>query len=133
MSKIEAIDGQKTILVIDDDPIVLESLKFRLEAWNHKTLAALSLEQAQSLLNQNDDHTDFIISDLRLGAHMDGVQAIANLRAELKAEIPGVILTGDTSPDRLKYIESAGLSVLHKPVKADSLAAVLKKTFSKPH
>jgi DNA-binding NtrC family response regulator len=73
MSKVDAAEDQRTILFIDNDPIVLESLKFRLEAWNHKTLAALSLEQAQTLLNENNDHTDFILSDLRLGAHMDGV------------------------------------------------------------
>jgi len=40
MSETHSGEEQKTILVIDDDPIVLESLKFHLEAWNHKTLAA---------------------------------------------------------------------------------------------
>ena len=44
----------KTILIIDDNPIVLESVKLRLEAWNHETLAALSLEEAQELLNGDD-------------------------------------------------------------------------------
>lgn len=91
------------------------------------------MKQAQELLSQNDEHMDFFISDLRLGSDIDGVQAIANLRADLDAKILGVILTGDTSPERLKYIEKAGLTVLHKPVKANSLAAVLNETVSKTH
>ncbi|MBT3768037.1 MAG: PAS domain-containing protein [Rhodospirillaceae bacterium] len=120
----------KTILVIDDDPIVLESLKFRLEAWNHVALAALSLEEAQELLLQNDTHPDIIISDLRLSETMDGVQAIKVLRAGLKNDVTGIILTGDTSPDRLAYIEQDGLTVVHKPVHSDMLAALLNEPFS---
>ena len=119
----------KTILVFDDDPTVLESLKFRLKMLDHNTLAALSLEEAKDLLKQSKTQPDFIIFDLRLAEAMDGVQAIESLRTELKAPIPGVILTGDTSPDRLKYIENAGLPVLHKPVQANRLASILNETF----
>ncbi|MBT6219570.1 MAG: PAS domain S-box protein [Rhodospirillaceae bacterium] len=126
--KVPFEESSKTILVIDDDPTVLESLQLRLEAWNHKTIAANSLDHAQDLIDKNKTCPDVIISDLRLSEEMDGVQVIEKLRTAQKIRIPGIILTGDTSPDRLKYIEQAGLSVLHKPIKADSLAAILKET-----
>jgi CheY-like chemotaxis protein len=83
------------------------------------------------MLNKNADSLDIIISDLRLAGTLDGVQAIEKLQATLKNHVPGIILTGDTSPDRLKYIEEAGLSVIHKPVKSDSLAEILNETFRK--
>ncbi|MBT6363739.1 MAG: response regulator [Rhodospirillales bacterium] len=113
------------IMVIDDDSIVLESLKFRLEAWNHTTLAALSLEQARGLLSESNIQPDIIISDLRLSDTTDGVQAIEALRSQLRERVPGIILTGDTSAERLRYIENAGLPILHKPVNSDTLAEKL--------
>jgi CheY-like chemotaxis protein len=128
MVQIESVErNTKVILVIDDDPSVLESLKVRLEAWEYKALAALSLAQAQDLIDENETCPDIIISDLRLGESMDGVQAIETLRAAQKSQSPVIILTGDTSPDWLQYIENAGLSILHKPIKADNLAASLKE------
>ncbi|MBT3764709.1 MAG: response regulator [Rhodospirillales bacterium] len=123
--------SSKTVLFIDDDPIVLESIKVRLETWGCKTLAAITLEHALDLLEENEIEVDVIISDLRLATSIDGVQAIENLRIKLKNDVPGIILTGDTSPDRIKYIENAGLSILHKPINASSLAEILNEIFRK--
>jgi len=112
-------------MLIDNDPIVLESQKFRLESWGFKTLVAISFEDAQGLLNGRKVSPNIIISDLRLEGNIDGVQVIQTLQNDLNDQIRGIILTGDTSPDRLNSIEKAGFSVLHKPVKSDVLAEVL--------
>ena len=37
-----------------------------------------------------------------------------------------ILLTGDTSPERLAEAERSGCRLLHKPVNADTLGAVLK-------
>ena len=120
----------KTVLIIDDDPIVLESLTLRIEAWNHKALPAMSLEEAQEILREDDARPDVIISDLRLSDTMDGVKAIAELRETLNESFPGIILTGDTASARLEYIQNAGLKVLHKPIVAQTLAKVLDEAFA---
>ena len=120
----------KTVLIIDDDPIVLESLTLRIEAWNHKALPAMSLEEAQEILREDDARPDVIISDLRLSDTMDGVKAIAELRETLNESVPGIILTGDTASARLEYIQNAGLKVLHKPIVAQTLAKVLDEAFA---
>ena len=130
MSTVQKDMDSKTVLLIDDDPSVLESLKLRLESWEYNTLAANSFEEAQGLLRKNNVTPKIIISDLRLAGHMDGIQVIKTLQGESEHQIPGIILTGDTSPDRLKFIKEAGLSILHKPVKTERLAEVLKNTFN---
>ncbi|MBT3765804.1 MAG: response regulator [Rhodospirillaceae bacterium] len=124
----------KTIVFIEDDPIVFESLKLRLETWDYNTIAAPSLEEVQNLLKEDStQQPDLIISDLRLEGSVDGVQVIEKLRDDLEARVPGIILTGDTSPDRLKYIENAGLSVLHKPIQSDQLAAIIHSSLGSTH
>jgi two-component system, sensor histidine kinase len=120
----------KTILLIDDDLIVLESLKLRLETWGYTTVAASSYKDAQSYLNGSETTPNVIISDLRLAGKMDGVQVIQAMQNELNGQIPGIIITGDTSPDRLKFIEEEGLTVLHKPIKIDRLSEILTNYLS---
>ena len=49
---------------------------------------------------------------------MDAVEAI---REALDAVVPAIIISGDTSPERLKQVKKTGLLFLHKPVRADEL------------
>ncbi len=50
---------------------------------------------------------------------------IEALRAEFNEDIPAVLITGDTGPERIREIEASGLAVLHKPLQEDELRACL--------
>jgi hypothetical protein len=41
---------------------------------------------------------------------------IERLRNEYNDTIPGMLITGDTAPDRIKEAEASGYLLLHKPV-----------------
>ena len=76
------------------------------------------------LLADCPDRPVLIICDYRLRAHEDGIRAIERLRSEYNDdEIPGMLITGDTAPDRLREAEESGLSLLHKPVSNSRLRA----------
>ena len=53
----------------------------------------------------------------------NGSEAIERLRSEYNEEIPGMLITGDTAPDRLKEAQESGFLLLHKPVPNSRLRA----------
>ena len=56
----------ETILLVDDDPTVLASLRMLLEAMEYHVRAAESATSARSLVGGKDDLPDLIITDYRL-------------------------------------------------------------------
>ena len=62
-----------------------------------------------------------IVADYRLGQGKTGVEAIHRLRAELGVSVFGILLTGDTSPERLREAMSSGLVLLYKPIRLADL------------
>ena len=66
-----------------------------------------------------------IIADYRLRDGKTGVQAIARLREHFGADIPALIITGDTAPNRLIEADASGHTLMHKPVQPGKLRAYL--------
>ncbi len=55
---------------------------------------------------------DLIVSDYRLRGEENGIRLVARLREEFNAEIPALIVTGDTGPERLREALASGLHIL---------------------
>ena len=72
---------------------------------------------------------DVIISDYRLADDLSGVDAVAAVRESVDIAVPAIIVTGDTSPARLKEVADSGLELLHKPVSPDELNNVIQLLF----
>lgn len=112
------------ILVIDDDPIVLLATTMQLESLGYEVLAAENIEQALDRTRE-DGGVDLILTDFRLEDGQTGYDAIEAVRARLGAPIPGVLVTGDTAPQRLQEANLSGYQVLHKPVDLAQLEAAI--------
>jgi CheY-like chemotaxis protein len=52
---------------------------------------------------------------------------VGALRAEFNDDIPAVLVTGDTGPERIREIQASGLKVLHKPLQENELRSVLSR------
>jgi hypothetical protein len=59
---------------------------------------------------------DAIISNYRLRDDETGLDVIAKVRREFNVDIPALLITGDTSPDRINSVADADLTVLYKPI-----------------
>ena len=59
---------------------------------------------------------NLIISDYRLRHSTTGVEAIEMLKAKLALYVPAILITGDTSTERLLDASKSGYQLLHKPV-----------------
>lgn len=108
-----------SILVIDDDAAVRESIEILLTSWGCRCHAADGAEAAVTLASRM--RPDIIISDYRLRNHKTGIQAIQQVHEALGEAIPALIITGDTSPLRLHELMAAEIPVLHKPISAQQL------------
>lgn len=111
------------VLVIDDDDAVLAGMSDLLQLWGCSVDMANTIEQALVLVARQSP--DVLISDYRLRSERTGAQAIAEIRDLLGVQVPALIITGDTAPERLREALSSGVSLLHKPVAPDQLHKVM--------
>lgn len=90
----------KNILVIDDDRMVLLTLKRLLVKEGYKVSTALSGQEALKLIEQID--FDLVISDLKMPM-MNGIETLKKIREYLtqnkKDPVPEVIITGYAKED----------------------------------
>jgi two-component system, sensor histidine kinase len=129
--KVPNLIGGKLIVVIDDEESVRLGMQSLLESWGCKCVAATDSAEALRNLNGNGRTPDFIIADLRLRGDSTGIDAIRELRAELGNSIPAVLISGDTATEQLRKVSAAGLTMMHKPLKAVRLRALLNHEFAK--
>jgi signal transduction histidine kinase/ActR/RegA family two-component response regulator len=127
--KVPNLLGGKLILVIDDEASVRLGMQSLLESWGCKCVTAI--DAAEALEEIADRIPDFIIADLRLRGELTGIDAIRSLRARLGESIPAVLISGDTAAEQLRKVSAAGLTMMHKPLKAVRLRALLNHEFAK--
>ena len=113
------------ILVLDDEACVLEGTVRVLEEWGCRVRGARSIEEALAGLAVFGGPPNLIIADYRLGQSMTGSRAVERIQAELGAEVPAIIITGDTAPARLREAQASGHELLHKPFPPDRLRRIL--------
>ncbi len=109
-----------TVLVVEDDVIVREGLRLMLAERGHRVLAAASRAEALALLGECAV-PDVIVADYRLRDGETGTEVIREVRRRLGRTLPGILVTGDTAPERLAEGEAGNFRVLHKPVVAQEL------------
>jgi signal transduction histidine kinase/ActR/RegA family two-component response regulator len=119
------------VLVIDDEALVLQSMRHMLEGWGCEVMLAESARDALKIIALTDVTPQVILSDYRLRDDLNGVDAIAAIRESVEKKLPAVIITGDTSPQRLKDAKGSGFELLHKPVSPDQLHQTLIKLLFK--
>ncbi len=78
------------ILLVDDDPDILNILNIYLEKHGHQTFPSGDGQQALSLINQ--ESFDAIISDIAMPG-IDGIEFLKKVR-EKDLDVPAIIITG---------------------------------------
>lgn len=112
-----------SVLVVDDEVLVLKALEMSLQSLGASVLTARNLEGVSGALEQSARAPDAIIADYTLAQNERGTTAIALARSHgVKV---AVLLTGDTSPERMAEAQLSGYRLLHKPVDAERLTKLL--------
>jgi CheY-like chemotaxis protein len=114
--------NHKLVVVIEDDPLVLEATASLLRAWGCRVVAAESCGEAMKELATIGRRPDLIVCDYRLPQGPNGVDAIGIMRDAF--EIPALLISADVNSPRSEPTTN-GYSLLYKPVNADAFRAAL--------
>jgi CheY-like chemotaxis protein len=116
------------IVVIDDERDIRDALESLLTRWGAFVVTATSEHDALQKLEKEERLPDLLICDLRLAGAISGIDVIANLRRQLEFDLPAILVSGDTAPKRLEEARAANLQLVHKPLSAQKLRALLNQT-----
>lgn len=115
------ISPGSTVLVIEDDPLVLSGTGVLLDQWGCDSLLSESTEAALDQLDKTGKQPDLILADFRLAEDETGVDAIAKVRQKLGKQVPAIVLTGDTGVQSLRDVSASNCLLLHKPLEPRKL------------
>ena len=115
----------KKILVVEDEPGLVQLLKARLEAGHYEVVTAKDGQEALEMTRL--EKPDLIILDIML-PKIDGYQVAARLKddEDLK-DIPIVMLTARGLTQDIKTgMESGAVCYVQKPFKSEVLMAIIQ-------
>jgi DNA-binding NtrC family response regulator len=125
-----AAEGEETIVIVDDEEMVLTSLKAYLSLeTDYDVHTFSSAQEAIAFLRTHE--VDLVISDY-LMPEMDGITFLARAR-ELHPEAPRIILTGYADKENaIKGINEVGLyQYIEKPWDNDDLRLIIRNGLEK--
>jgi two-component system alkaline phosphatase synthesis response regulator PhoP len=114
----------KKILLVDDEPDIVEFLKYNLEQQNYEVIVGYNGEEALQKLVQKPD---LILLDIMM-PKLDGFETCRIIRGKKEFEnIPIVFLTARSGEiDEIKGLELGASDFIHKPVSPNKLIARVK-------
>ena len=118
-AQVAAAEG--LIAVVDDEAAIREAMRSLLGGWGYEVVAAGS--GAELLEQLNGRAPRLLICDWRLRGDETAMAVIGCVRAAFGGDIPALLITGDTEPERLRAAHETGLVLLHKPVPGGKLRA----------
>jgi PAS domain S-box-containing protein len=121
-----------TVLVVDDDPLLLEGTSGLLRRWDCRVHTAASCKEAEAVMRALDGRVDLIVSDLRLDGDQTGIDLVHRLRSTFKSAVPAMILTGDRSVQVAREVKRNGLMALYKPAPPGRLRTLMTQLLPRP-
>lgn len=118
------------VLLVENEPVVARAVERILKLWGYRVLAFQNVNEAIDAAGKFETSPDAIIADYSLSPEVTGGELIKLLEQKFRSNIAGIILTGDTSPERLREAEAHGYHLLHKPASPQQLRAALERVLS---
>lgn len=119
---------RNTILVVDDDDGIRDSVSewFRLYGW--KVLSASCLEQASEYLRTDIANIAIVVSDDHMGGFGLNGSDLYNMRStDLQIHgIPFILMTGTSRMDFIEAARAYGMLVIQKPIRLHVLSSMLR-------
>ena len=119
------------VLLIEDEPAVMDFVRSVLERSGYTVVGAESGADALGLLANGEFHG--VVSDMRTPGGVDGAQVhawIAAHRPELASKV--VFITGDiANEETAATLRHTGAPCLEKPFRVQQFIAVVEKTMGK--
>jgi PAS domain S-box-containing protein len=119
------------ILIVDDEPNILEITKRIFEKHNYRVITASDGTEALALFAQQMDSIGGVLTDIAM-PYMNGV-ALARALRRMKSDIPIVASTGQGDQPGVAELRSLGVTnFLTKPYNTEKLLTTLKTAMERP-
>jgi PAS domain S-box-containing protein len=117
--------GTGTILIVDDEPLVLSLARNALERSGYTVLVAESGMEAMEIMKQTGKTIEAVILDVTMPG-MNGEEAFKRLKL-IRPDVPVILSTGHSETETATRFAGAGLTgFLQKPYTASQLAEKIK-------
>jgi CheY-like chemotaxis protein len=110
------------VLLLDDAPDIRDALASLLRSWGAQVTACATINEAL----QHTQQPDLLFIDYHLADNETGTDAIVQLRAHWKNDIPAILSTADPDEHIREQVVEVGALFLPKPVKQAALKRLLK-------
>jgi len=117
------------VLLVEDDAVIRMALAMMLEGWGYRVVDAGSVAEALEHITAGVE-PDLVLADYRLPDGETGLMLMDTVRRRQGRDTPGVLLTGDTSADRLREAAAAQCALLHKPIQPTLLQDTVRKSLA---
>ena len=118
---------QATIMLVDDEPLLLRMLATFLESCDYRVEAYSCPVAAFEFLSHNHTGIDLVITDIRM-PEMDGIRLLAGIR-HLSTNLPVLLMTGYTDFERIvEGIRNHAFDILLKPIDMQQLQWSITRT-----
>ena len=118
-----------TVLVVDNEPEIVEASVALLSSLGHKVFGARGLAMALEQAGTYGQHIDAVLADLHLDNGEDGLSLITELRRRHPG-LPAALVTAGEAPDVLARAALMGVPVLRKPVAPEAIEAFLAQVLN---
>lgn len=122
----------KLIVVVDDEEAIVDGMKTLLTGWGIDVIGSLTGDDVIDAVHVKERMPDLIIADYRLAGGALGTDVIKRLRSELDPEIPAIVITGTTAPERVSEPDAERYDLLTKPVQPEKLREAISQKLQTP-
>ena len=112
------------VLIVDDEPAVLNAICRLLNVAGFRVSTARSLSEAVRLAREHDD-IELLITDYHLANGELGTDVIEVVRGSVGPRLRAVLLSGDTSSALREIMRDDAIRLASKPVRAEELLGLL--------
>jgi CheY-like chemotaxis protein len=114
------------VLVIDNEPTVLEAMRALLSRWGCKVRVAASAEDVDEIFEADSGYSpDIVLADYHLNRGQTGVAVVADVRRRMGLEVPAIVISADRSLSQMSLDATGSIELLRKPVKPAELRALM--------
>ena len=122
--------GSENILLLDDEPAILQSLQIILTDLGYKVITFSDSLEAIDAFIKDPASYDIVITDYTM-PHFTGAEIAAKIK-EIRSDIPVILCSGFIHEGIEKESHKTGVTtLLRKPVRTDELAMTIRKVLTK--
>jgi PAS domain S-box-containing protein len=126
----ESLKGGETLLVVDDEDMILDTCKHLLEGMGHKVLIAKSGKDALEIYEKNRDEIDMVILDMIMPV-MGGGETYDRLK-EINPKVKVLLASGYSLNGQASEIMDRGCNgFIQKPFDMNNLSRKIKEILEK--